>query len=82
MSRRSRFSVLHLLLAGTSTPGVIAGVLFGLPGLVLACVQAEEIKPWALMNEVLQNSLDAAEQRNAEDSPSGIARHSSLGLTG
>ncbi|WP_271411642.1 hypothetical protein [Pseudomonas sp. Q1-7] len=32
--------------------------------------------------EVLQNLLDAAEQRNAEDSPSGIARHSRLGLSG
>ncbi len=32
--------------------------------------------------EVLPNLLDAAEQRNAEDSPSGAARHSRLGLTG
>ncbi|MFZ6046700.1 hypothetical protein ACFW0H_11295 [Pseudomonas sp. CR3202] len=32
--------------------------------------------------EVLSNLLDAAEQRNAEDSPSGAARHSRLGLTG
>ncbi|BAN47650.1 hypothetical protein PCA10_19180 [Metapseudomonas resinovorans NBRC 106553] len=32
--------------------------------------------------EVLQGLLDAAEQRNAEDSPSSSARQSCLGLTG
>jgi hypothetical protein len=44
--------------------------------------RAEEFATPASMNETPMYPLDVAEQRNAEDSPSGIARQSSLGLTG
>lgn len=49
--------------------------------LFAASVAAVHPSPFSLV-EALKCLLDAAEQRNAEDSPSGIARLTSPGLTG
>ncbi|MDH4582142.1 hypothetical protein E8F20_09705 [Pseudomonas sp. BN415] len=84
-TRYSRFTVLGRLAAcfsGIASSTLIVGGLLGPPGLVLSDASADVFEPLASMSEVQRNALDAAEQRNAEDSPSSIARHPSLELTG
>lgn len=45
-------------------------------------IEENEFEPEASMIEALQNPQDEAEQRNAEDSPSGIGRQISPGYSG
>ena len=73
---------LSMRASGIATVTVPAAGLPGRSGQPLNDACAEQFVFLASVNEVQQNPLDAAEQRNAEDSPSGIARHCSLGLTG
>ncbi|QEY64055.1 hypothetical protein FXN65_19090 [Metapseudomonas lalkuanensis] len=69
-------------MSGIATATLPAAGRSGSSGQPLSDTRAEELVFLASVNEVQQYPLDAAEQRNAEDSPSGIARHCSLGLTG
>ncbi|WP_342245894.1 hypothetical protein [Pseudomonas sp. OTU5201] len=84
-TRYSRFTAIGRLSAcfsGIAASTLIVGGLLGLPGLVLTDASADVLEPLASMSEVQRNAPDAAEQRNAEDSPSSPARHPSLELTG
>ncbi|MGF6690643.1 hypothetical protein M2318_000687 [Metapseudomonas resinovorans] len=81
-SRFTAFGRLSACFSGIAASTLIVGGLLGPPGLVLKDASAHVLEPLASMSEVQRNALDAAEQRNAEDSPSSIARHSSLDLTG
>lgn len=84
-ARHWQFSCCHPSLARLS--GVVsviplAGDLVGVARRFPVDARAEEFAIPASMTEAPTYPLDAAEQRNAEDSPSGIARQSSFGLTG
>ncbi|MDH4565927.1 hypothetical protein E8E95_04480 [Pseudomonas sp. BN414] len=84
-ARRYRFAGSHPLLAHLSATRDLAPVYGRLPGCPNqpdSNADAEECFLLSSMPEARQYSLDVAEQRNAEDSPSGIARQYRLGLTG
>lgn len=74
-------------LSPTGTCGIAAASwpaagLSGRSGQPLTDVSTEQATFPAPLNVARKTPLDAAEQRNAEDSPPGIARHCSLGLSG
>lgn len=81
---RSRFSSPHPLLAHPSAISALAadlGSLFGV-GQSPTYAGVDELALLSSIAEARRNSLDVAKQRNAEDSPSGIARQYRLGLIG
>ncbi|NWL75527.1 hypothetical protein DM872_01475 [Pseudomonas taiwanensis] len=84
-ARRYRFAGPHPLLAHLSATSALApvfGCLHCRPDQPDRNADVEECFLLSSTTEARQYSLDVAEQRNAEDSPSGIARQHRLGLTG
>ncbi len=84
-ARRSRFAAPHPLIAHLSAIRDLAPVLGRLPGCPSQPGSNADVEEFSLLSSMIEArlySLDVAEQRNAEDSPSGIARQYRLGLTG
>lgn len=84
-ARHSYFLRCHPSLScrsGATSVMPLAGHQAGRSRRIPVDAHAEKFTTPASMTETPTYPLDVAEQRNAEDSPSGIARQSSLGLTG
>ncbi|MCO6059590.1 hypothetical protein NG726_23350 [Pseudomonas sp. MOB-449] len=83
--RRYRFAGPHPLFTQLSATSALVPVFGRLPGRPDQPDRNADLEEFSLLSpttEARQYSLDVAEQRNAEDSPSGIARQYRLGLTG